>query len=224
MDNTLNSYISRSEEILHCDLHNNEKKFKKYDNEYKTMISFLESTVKKIKDDRANFWDTNNKKLDYTSKIINLDEETNQYYCDIDGLKLRGNIGHIYDRKILQNDRIKAHQVVPCNKKNLCKNILQQSYCKFYHDPADLLILKENHVITSEYYQTAIKYTRNFSNTSWIFSPDPNKYMRSFGSLSTLDNDLKLLELRDSKEDEIKNYKAQVMHDILILKKIESLK
>ncbi len=223
MDVTLNLYKSRSEEILNAS-QADEKKIINYDVEYKNMIMFLECTIKKIKNDRAKFLELRRQNYSHDEyKIIQYDKETNQYFCDIDGIKLRGNIGQIYDRKILQNDKIKAHQVVPCNKKNACENILQQSYCKFYHDPVDLLVLKNAGIISEEFYKKTILLTRNFSTTSWLYSSKPNKYMRSFGSISNLENDLKLATFRKTKKDDIENFKAQIMHDILILRNIEKI-
>lgn len=220
MDSKLSDYIFRSEEILNL-RSSDDAKFSKYDKELETMILFLEHAVKTVRNNRAKFYASCGKDFRAASTFIQYNKETNQYVCNIDGIKLRGNLGNIYDKKILQNDRIKAHQVIPCNKGNSCKNILLQTYCKFYHDPEDLLILKNAQIISKEYYEETIQLTRNFSSTSWMYSSVPNERMRSIGSLSTLDNDLKLMALRKTKDAEIANLKAQFMHDLLLLHAIE---
>ncbi len=222
MDVELNLYISRSEEISdqRCV---NDTKWDQYDGELEMMILFLEHTINIVRSNRDKFRSAHGKPC-ADSALIKYNEETNQYNCNIDGIKLRGNLGNIYDRKILQNDRIKAHQVVPCKWGNTCKNVLTQTYCKFYHDPEDLLILKNAKIISEEYYADTIKLIRNFSSTSWLYSSRPNEYMRSFGSFSTLNHDIEMMELRHSKEAEISNLKAQVMHDILLLRVINAKK
>jgi hypothetical protein len=228
MEITLNAYLQRSKDILSFDK-NKKKKYDKYKSEYKNMISFLELTLKNVKNNFDSFCSSssfstslpNTEEPEHKESIIKFNNETKQYYCDIDGVKLRGTIGNIYDKRILRNDRMKAHHVISCKYKNLCRNILRQEYCKFYHDPNDVLELKNAKVISEEYYNDIIKYTRNFSNTSWIFTSEPNEYMRSFGSGASLENDLKILELRGTKAEELDNFKAQVMHDLLVLKKIE---
>jgi hypothetical protein len=149
--------------------------------------------------------------------------ELNQYEIKIDNLVLRGNLANIYDKNMINNDNICAHQVIPCKNKNNCYNILSHQYCKYYHNPMDLIKLKNSLVITQEFYNQTIKYTRNFASTSWLYSPIKNKkntYMRSIGSKTTLDDDINIMKLKDAKE-EIENMKQQVMHDLLVLLKIE---
>lgn len=221
METSLNSYINRSEEILRLSK-GNTKKIDKFKNEFEILLSFLESATEKVKANYNAFLSNNDIKRP-DSKIINYNEETNQYHCNIDGLILRGAAGNIYDRNFIRNSRIHAHQVIHCKDGNLCKYVLTQTYCKFYHDPEDLLILQKAGIISPEYYKQTIKYTRNFSNSSWVFTSNNNKYMRQFGSLASLELDLKRLELKGEKEDAIKNYKEQVIHDLLILQIIDKI-
>lgn len=263
MDKPLDLYIQRAEEILKFDI-SKKKKYDKYENEYKNMISFLEFTLIEVKNKYKEFSEQSvakgynkieeskdsdkgsdkdcDKDGDKIGRVedndnvndiyccdnssIKYNEETNQYLCTIDNIELRGNLGNIYDRNILRNDKIQAHQVLPCHNGNKCYNILRQKYCKFYHDPNDLLLLKEVGVISENFYRETIQYTRNFASTSWLYSPflSNNKYnMRSFGSKNTLEHDIRMTFLRKTGKDELKNFKAQVMHDILVLKKIESM-
>lgn len=147
--------------------------------------------------------------------------EYNQYYIKIDDIEIRGNIGTIYDKKILQNDKILAHQVVKCIHKNNCTNILQETYCKFYHDPQDLEKLKNNKIISDKFYQTTIKYTRNFANTSWMYdSSTNNNYMRKIGSSHSLNYDINKLKINKQYFSQIEDLKQQIMHDLLVLKKL----
>lgn len=146
--------------------------------------------------------------------------ELNQYIININNMILRGNIGNIYDKKIIQNNKIKAHQVVICAEANNCKNVLSEQYCKFWHDPVDLIVLKDNKIISDEYYYRTIQHTRNFANTSWIYSsdkPTANSNMRHIGAASRLRNDIALCKISNIYKTQIKNLKAQIMHDLLIL-------
>ena len=148
--------------------------------------------------------------------------ELNQYSIKLNNLTLRGNFSNIYSKKMLQNERIKAHQVTICMQKNNCCNILSKKYCKFWHDPLDLLELKNNGLISEEFYQETIQYTRNFSNTAWIYSntlyrSDLNRNMRSIGSKSSLINDIALCKISPEYKIDIENMKHQVMHDLLVL-------
>ncbi len=214
MDITLNKYIERSNDIVKFE------KNKKYIREYKHMISCLEKTLAIIKKDYLEYSGS------AAEEVIKYNETTNQYYCDIDGVVLRGNIGNIYDKNILRNDRIKAHQVIECRDGNKCININKSQYCKFYHDPEDLLILKQAGVISYDFYRDIINRPRNFANTSWIyttFDNDAAKNMRRFGSGATLEHDLKISKTRGTLDKELNNFKSQVIHDILILKKIHSI-
>jgi hypothetical protein len=154
---------------------------------------------------------------------INWVPSINQYYIKINNLILRGNLANIYDKKILLNDKIHAYQVKICSKKNDCLNILTNVYCKYYHDPLELLELKNKGKITNEFYLQTIQYTRNFSNTAWIYSNSLKPYiknnMRCIGSKSSLNNDISMMKIVPNYEC-IDDMKQQVMHDILILLKL----
>lgn len=219
-------------------------------NEFKQMITYLEKTLKyviskyeiyitpNVQNRRdLNISDSmlklNNPKFilnasitplysSISQKNINLQwiQELNQFHIKINNLSLYGNIGNIYDKKILKNDRIQAHQVVACAKQNNCNNILSQQYCKFWHDPINLLELKKNKIISDDFYYTTIKYKRNFASTTWIYTSDinlSNTNLRSLGSAATLPNDLLVAKLSSNRKVYIDNMKAQVMHDLLIL-------
>lgn len=248
MNISLDDYIKRSREIL------NEKtnKISLLDNEYCHMISFLESTLAEVKLNYEKFKNIEKKESSVTehtaentleinnSKLLNLTDfidkkddssakmhwipEINQYYLKINDLVLRGNIGNIYDKKILQNDKINAHQVAICMHGKFCQDILNERYCKFYHDPMDLYDLKIMNKISEEYYKNHIRtYTRNFSNTSWLYNSNNRTFLvdniRNIGSKSALVNDISILKQLTNKYRSyiIDNMKHQVMHDILVL-------
>lgn len=187
------------------------------------MISFMEEALRELNKNYKLFksieYDQNDTDRD-SDQVIKYSKTTNQYYCNIDGIELRGNIGKIFNTRILRNTEIKAHQVVRCCYGNECKKVLQQQYCKFYHDPSDLLYLLESGIISLDYYNATKKLTRNFASTSWLYAQEPTEYMRSFGSVSTLNHDLNMLDIRNSRERELDTFKSQVMHDILVLKYI----
>lgn len=202
MDVTLNNYVRRAQ-FLH------KESSQEAEDELKVMISFLESALQAVKGTTE-------------KNMIKYDEISNMYHCDIDNISLKGNIGKIYDRKLLTNAKIKAHQVVECKMRNNCPNILHQKYCKFYHYPHDLWELVGECKISVEFYKETIKYTRNFVNTSWIHSFKCRPYMRNIDP-ENIELSIRELELMGIKQREINSYKAQVMHDILVLRKIESL-
>lgn len=233
MDNSLNDYIIRANEIIN----NFDKSLKKQQkiNEFKHMIFnvenvliFIKNQFKKIAIDIDDEIIENpkfikNVKLTPLNSLNTINKvnlgwvnEINQYTLKINNLVLRGNIGNIYDSKILLNNRIQAHQVVICSKGNNCSNILSNQYCKFFHDPLDLLELKNNKIISDQFYQKCIKLTRNFSSTSWIYSPNSKNNMRTIGSKSTIDYDIACIKTSNT-YNHIENMKQQVMHDLLIL-------
>ena len=227
-------YIKQVDEILNkisnsC-LYTQERQDQK--KEIERIIQTLETTLNSIKDKlrAANFAEEplqpppglSPEKLAGRNNDIIYNAEMNQYELTIGNLQLRGNIGNIYDKKLLLNDRIKAHQVIKCYNKNRCFNILHQEYCKFWHDPADLIVLRNNGIISNEFYLNTIKYTRNFSNTSFIYNPGPstNKHVRLIGSKNSLENDIKLVKASCDHQYSVENMKAQVMHDILVLQQL----
>jgi hypothetical protein len=239
MNNSLNDYIIRTNEIVN-NFNQSIKKQQKI-NEFRHMIFNIESALTFIKNQFKKIANEPDEEIVENPKFIksvnitslnalntfnkiNLGwvSEINQYTLKINNLVLRGNIGNIYDSKILLNDRIQAHQVVICSKGNNCSNILSNQYCKFFHDPMDLLELKNNKIISDQFYQNCIKLTRNFSSTSWIYSTDVNRKsnMRCIGSKSTIDYDIACIKTLDVYKTNIENMKQQVMHDLLILLKL----
>jgi hypothetical protein len=229
MDVTLNNYIKRVDEII-SNKSNTDKR--KNQNEIKQMIFHMENTLLAVKEkykkyiavevERPNieFKNVNN-----TSLYINMPEcvnlnwisELNQYSIKINNLVLRGNIGNIYDKRILLNDRIHAHQVVPCSYGNKCKAILSEKYCKYYHDPMQLLALKNSKLISEDFFTECKKYIRNFSNTSWVYTSAYSTNMRCIGSRTSLLNDMQIASVSANYQANIETMKQQVMHDILVL-------
>lgn len=227
MDITLNNYIKRSDELTGS---------LRDQNEIKLMIQYLENTLAAVS---RRYVKTspifNAKKLipvsspkkvnnttlylsNTTNVNMNILPELNQYSIKINNLVLRGNIGNIYDKRNLLDDSIIAHQVTPCHNRNNCSNIRQGQYCKFYHDPLDLLELKKTNLITSEYYASTIKLVRNFASTSWMYSNHSGiKNMRCIGSKENLANDIKIARISPIYKQSIETMKQQVMHDILVL-------
>ena len=247
MNNTLNNYIKRSEEILAVKgTYSNitQRSKKKNVNEFKNMISNLEITLQQVKDNYQKYTSSSPNTSGITTNqnhnslmlknAINTSiytiptkygliwiPEINQYSIQINDIILRGNVGNIYDKRMLRNEGVKAHQVMICKKGNGCENILSNQYCKFWHDPVELLNLKNNKIITDEFYNTTIKYTRNFSNTSWIYTSDKRtipRNMRCIGSKDMLNNDIALFKAsKNVYMNQIQDFKHQVMHDILVL-------
>ncbi len=224
MNCTLKEYVERSKEILSSK--NDTQKNKKIPDElnvqeYETMISFLEHAIDEVKKNYGVFM---SEYEDSASRgFIKYDEEINQYYCNLGDIELRGNMGNIYEKNLLNSYDGIPHQIIECKYHNECPRILKQKYCKFYHDPKDLLILKGAGIISKDFYEKTIKYTRNFINTSWMYSSTyKGNNMRSFGSRVSLNHDILMLDLKKEKNSEIENFKAQIMHDILVLNYILS--
>lgn len=143
---------------------------------------------------------------------------TKQYAINLGGMILRGNIGKIYNKNIiLKNNNLS--NIIYCNKGKNCPNILKEQYCKFYHDPLELLELKNNCEISEKFYCQQIA-PKNFTNTSWIYTDYPEKsnnlYMRTFGSGDTLAHYIKLAKLTGDPINK-SNYSDQTIHDILVL-------
>lgn len=203
MDTTLNTYIKRADII--SDSSSNSIRDA---NELLHMIGYLENTLEYIKE---KYRSKTNKTLP-DSIVYNAD--INQYEISIDHLKLRGNIGRIYDKKMLLDNNMRAHQLVKCNAGNSCKNILSQTYCKFWHDPLDLIKLRDNNKISDSFYHECIKYVRNFMNTSYLYTTD-NKNGRLIGNL-TPDDSVSIKYLKRYR-DNLDNMKSQVARDILFL-------
>ncbi len=240
MEVSLNEYIKRSDDIVNniSKLENKNNTFSKNNkkdyNEFNLMLQYLQNTIQHVQkqlevyktfdNENTNQYDNLagikqiSKKKD-KKKSITYNKTTNQYELEIDGIKFIGNIGNIYDSKILLNSHIKAHQIVECNKGNECYNILNGQYCKYWHKPSDLLILLNEEKISPLFYDSCIRYTRNFMNTSWIYSSTnyTNKNIRCLGSKHSLVNDKKLVKASKFYQDCLENMKQQVMHDILVI-------
>ena len=124
---------------------------------------------------------------------INLYKVDNKYVLKINDIIIKGNIGNIYGTF----DKNKMIKVYDCKYKN-CNKL---DKCSYYH----------------------INDNRNFTNSSWIYTPDEynkkNKYMRHVGNGSTLESDIYKLLKYDKKivKNEINTLTNQIMHDILVL-------
>lgn len=245
MNITLNNYKIRALEInnslpnnSNCNYINKECFDKEcFDKEYKQMISYLQGTLNEVLVKYEEFKSI--AKLDQQDQSENIDailnnapntnvswiSELNQWSIKINGIVLRGNIGNIYSRRIIDSSKISANHIIPCKMGNDCYTILSESTrgCKFYHDPLDLIKLREQGKISSEYYNLCKLNKRNFSNISWLytdsFKNNKNKYMRSFGSYDSLKYDINFMKisLDDRIKDDIETLKDQIMHDILVL-------
>ena len=148
--------------------------------------------------------------------------ELNQFAFHINGVILRGNIGNIYNQTHIKSN-VSTNQTIICNHRNECKNLQMDKVCKFYHDPIELLRALDEKIITKE---TFIKYkslSRNFINTSWLYTDLPhhkkNIMMRHFGSKNTLKHEFDLMKISNSKINEmlIDNYRQQTIHDLLVI-------
>lgn len=148
--------------------------------------------------------------------------ELNQFAFHINGVILRGNIGNIYNQTHIKSN-VSTNQTIICNHRNECKNLQMDKVCKFYHDPIELLSALDEKIITKE---TFIKYkslSRNFINTSWLYTDLPhhkkNIMMRHFGSKNTLKHEFDLMKISNSKINEmlIDNYRQQTIHDLLVI-------
>jgi hypothetical protein len=135
-----------------------------------------------------------------------------QFAIRINGILFRGNIGNIFN---ISSNTEQYNGVEKCCRKNNCKSLLTKQGCKFYHDPLDLL---EGPQKISEYPAQTV---RNWSNSSWLYTPDfikhNNMHMRHIGNRNTLKTDLFILKNSIKYDDLIDKYKSQTMHDILVM-------
>jgi hypothetical protein len=250
MNIPLKEYTKRSSEIK-IYMENScsqisEDEYKELQMEMIVMMEYLHNTYIKISQDytklkkmRYNTVKNNQTTIINSCDIINVQElvtipptkiswspEINQYVIRIGKLVLRGNIGNIYNKHMINNPNINISQIVKCKQGINCKTIKASdcsNLCKFYHDPLELYIMLEAEEITQDFYKAQAFQSRNFSNTSWLYTNSPrkhdNKMMRKVGSLSTLQSDINMLKLiyNDEIADELETYKQQVIHDILVL-------
>jgi hypothetical protein len=237
MDITLNQYLNRSNEILQntkirFNLLNMKKEHDIMLNNIKHIYESLLKNDNIIKnlifdDDKSDLINNTILCKNYDiSNIINNNiyyiQDINQYCIKINNMILRGNIGNIYMKQMLTQNNLITNIFI-CNKFNECKNILNNEVCKFYHDPLELLKLKDKNIISDAFYKKQISNTKNFINTSWMyynsFKNKRNKHMRNFGSKAYLKYDIDYMKISKDKSImmDIENFKLQVMHDILIL-------
>lgn len=153
-------------------------------------------------------------------------ENINQFAININGVVLRGNVGNIYNHNHIQKNS-NVNQTIICKYKNKCKTMLglnnENKICKFYHDPVDLLHALNKNIINTKTFNLYKKLSRNFINTSWLYTDMPynkkNIGMRHFGSKNTLKHELDLMKIDNNFINEIiiDNYKHQTMHDLLVI-------
>jgi hypothetical protein len=152
-------------------------------------------------------------------------ENINQFAVNINGVILRGNIGNIYNKKHIKKN-ISTNQTIICKYGNNCKNLTDEKndivkICKFYHDPVVLLEAFKKNKISAEAFEKYKIQTRNFINTSWIYTEfqntNKNSTMRHFGSKNTLKHELDLMKMNNPNNKIIDNYMQQTMHDILVI-------
>lgn len=222
MEATLNQYIDRVDEIMISSENTKLHSIKTRNaNELKSMVIKLENTLNHVKNAYKLINDISPPKEIVPIKPTNILQwhpDLNQYSLKINNLQLRGNFAKIYPRRMIKNKELNIHQIVPCASGNACKNILGGSYCKFWHDPIMLLNLKNSGQITEKFYLETIKYTRNFTDTSWLYDPDGDpKNVRTFGSKDTLDNDISLIKVSKTHRFGVEEMKMRVMSDLLVL-------
>lgn len=145
-----------------------------------------------------------------------------QYVINIGGMVLRGNIGNIYNTKMLNNHPIMAQNLIYCRHKNKCEKLLSGKLCKHYHDPAELLQLKQSGLISASLFRDQNR-PKNYANTSWIYTEYPesaaNENMRHFGSGDSLRQYIQLAKIQQNPRNNIyiQNYADQCIHDILVM-------
>ena len=133
-------------------------------------------------------------------------EELNQYAIKINGILYRGNIGNIYNKLSIidsknhksndcKSDEKKINQTIICKHGNKCYCLLHKpNICNFYHDILDVYNLYKKSVISLEKYNLYKTTTKNFINTSWLYTKTHNKNTRHFGSNENLLSKIKILE------------------------------
>lgn len=200
MDVTLNKYITRAKELQ--GKNDDESK-----TELKMMLHFLNKAITAVELSLSN----------PQQLTVNYDAELNRHSIKIGSSIIHGEIGNIYYTR-----RTPRQQTIECKFGNECLQIQKEKKCKFYHEPSELLKLVKNKVISQQFYEETIKCTRNFENTSWMYTSNGNRpYMRQFGSKIRLKYDLTMLFSRPTKTLEINTFKAQLAHDILLFLELE---
>jgi hypothetical protein len=153
-------------------------------------------------------------------------ENINQFAVCINGVVLHGNIGNIYNHTNIQKN-VPVNQTIICKYGNKCNLLINKKpdskICKFYHDPVELLEALNNKIINNKIYNTYKLLSRNFINTSWIYTELPcnkkNIMIRHFGSKNTLKHEFDLMKIDNNNVNQIiiDNYKHQTIHDLLVV-------
>jgi hypothetical protein len=133
-------------------------------------------------------------------------EETKQFAVKINGVLLHGNIGEIYPKNAKNVIHVKK-----CSLQDSCK-AFKNGKCKYYHDINVKSKSKTN--------QDTV-HIRNFTSCNWNHTKElktsKNLHMRHFGSRSSLANDLDILKMDSSKNIEIEQFTATILHDLLVM-------
>jgi hypothetical protein len=149
-------------------------------------------------------------------------DDINQYAIHVNGVLLRGNIGNIYNKNHIKENKI-VHQIAICKHKNTCRNILNSEICKFYHDPMELIQLVKCKKMDIDTFNKYKNLHRNFLNTSWIYTEMPrnngNNLMRHFGSRNTLKHEFDLMKINNESVNDsyIDDFRQHCMHDLLVI-------
>jgi len=153
---------------------------------------------------------------------VHYNNETNEYEIILDSnITLKGNLGIIFKESQINDRNITTDQISYCNQNNNCKNVLKEKYCKFYHPHSELLKLKNNNLISEEYFNTMIQYQKNYHPKSWLYKPEYKKNsLRKIGSKNNLKTDIFMLLNNPDRKIIIEEFKSQIIHDILLLKEI----
>ena len=197
------------------------KKNKKHD------LLFLDKSDDVINRNLTNDISINVKCVDNIDEIPNTTiywvKNINQFAVKINNTILRGNVGNIYTNANIKNTD-DVNQTVICRHKNNCDKLkIDTQICKFYHDPLELLELVNTNKMTLKTFNLYKNLTRNFINTSWLYTEKQfnkkNTMLRHFGSKNTLKNEIDLIKIDDSyqKKTIIDNYNQQVIHDLLVI-------
>ncbi len=151
--------------------------------------------------------------------------DISQFLIKIGATYLRGNIGNIYTKHMINDNVV---NLVKCRAGNQCKNVWAMRRCKFFHDPLELKQLLSSKAITHAFYTEQVSAPKNFINTSWLYDPYGTKnkkynHIRSIGTRSTALGDINAIKSMGaiSTVFDIEDFKYQVMHDILLLLLLE---
>jgi hypothetical protein len=219
--NIVNMKICNIYNICNNMILSNKSKKKKND------IMHINETKNLINKKLTNEISINIKYVEHINEIPNVSmywvKDINQFAIRINNIILRGNIGNIYNHNHIKKN-IPTNQTIICKHKNKCNQLKSNlTICKFYHDPLDLLELLNANKITLEVFNIYKKFTRNFINTSWIYTDDQcnkkNTMLRHFGSKNTLKNEIDLIKINNSPINKtiIDNFTHQTIHDLLVI-------